>query len=201
MGAQVEAATGGQDVIRRCGGLRAVLAAVGIPMHKAQPSALQPSCIDRSPRLQTDLHIEGDAAVTLAGSNGGLHLELSSESQGQQSGGSHGSCVGGGVAVLEGAKQDPAGSAKDQVSFGWQHLPSICTAFAKPLPSVCTPSAQLLDSFCRQATATITLLHCLEHIALITDGLADLHMHIIHCDKLHVYRCCLYHTLLPASAG
>ena len=150
MGAQVEAATGGQDVISFCGGLRAVLAAVGIPLQKALSSSLQPSCIDDLPKLQTDHHRDGDAAVTLAGGTGGLHLSqrLSSEQQGQQPEWTQGNPAGGGVAVLEGAQQNLPGSAKDQVGFGTvmlaasaQHLPGISQGPAQHLHSICPASA------------------------------------------------------------
>ena len=160
MGAQVEAATGGQDVISFCGGLRAVLAAVGIPLQKALSSSLKPSCIDDLPKLQTDHHRDGDAAVTFAGGTGGLHLSerLSSEQQGQPEW-TQGNPAGGGVAVLEGAQQNLPGSAKDQVGFGAvmpgsicpaspKHLPSICLASAEHLHSICTASAQHLHSIC-----------------------------------------------------
>jgi len=40
---QVEAATGGEDVVRFCGGLSAVLAAAAIPLQKALPCADLPN--------------------------------------------------------------------------------------------------------------------------------------------------------------
>ncbi len=40
---QVEAATGGEDVVRFCGGLTAVLAAAAIPLQKALPCADLPN--------------------------------------------------------------------------------------------------------------------------------------------------------------
>ena len=159
MGAQVEAATGGQDVIRFCGGLKAVLAAVGIPLHKAIPSSLRPSCSDKTPQIQTDCHRDGVAAVTLAGCTGGLHLSrcLSSEQQEQQpewtnsnSVSTEGGVAGVGVAAIEGAQQNLADSAKDQVSFD----AGMLAAPARHLHSFCTASAWLLDSFCKQAAAT-----------------------------------------------
>ena len=38
---QVEAATGGQDVVKFCGGLRPILAAANLPLGKALPALLQ----------------------------------------------------------------------------------------------------------------------------------------------------------------
>lgn len=167
MGAQVEAATGGQDVIRFCGGLKAVLAAVGIPLNKAQPSSLQSTCSDNPPASQANPPEDCHAARAVAGAAGGLHLSRrsGSERQGQQPEWTHGNLPSdrAGVAVLEGAQQNLAGSAKDQVSFGaivlaasTQHQPSICPSSAHQLHRFCTPYAWLLDSFCKQATATTT---------------------------------------------
>ena len=183
MGAQVEAATGGQDVIRFCGGLRAVLAAVGIPLnkaqssslHQAQPSSLQSTCSENPPATQANPLENCHAAHAVANASGRLHLSRRSASeQGQQPELTHDSLpsAGAGAAVLEGALQNLAGSAKDQVSFGTivlaasaQHLPSVCPASAQRLSSICTAAAQLLhsiytpyawllDSFCKQAAAT-----------------------------------------------
>ena len=206
VGAQVEAATGGQDVITFCGGLKAVLAAVGIPLHKALPSSLPPSCIDKTPHIQTDQHRDGDAAVTLAGGTEGLHLSqcLSSKEQGQQPEWTHGNLhsAEGGVAVLEGAQQSLAGSAKDQVSFGSvmlaasaQHVHSICPACAQLLPSMCTASAQHLPSICPACAQHVHSMcpACAQHLPSICTASA-LHLHTI-CAPI----CTASEELLQAS--
>lgn len=109
---QVEAATGGQDVIRFCGGLTAVLAAVGIPLSKALPSSqLQPSCPINPPTLQP--HRPGTAPVTAAGQAPAsrchsherepqLELDQSRVPSGQSR-------------DADAAKQQAAGSASEQV--------------------------------------------------------------------------------------
>lgn len=108
---QVEAATGGQDVIRFCGGLTAVLAAVGIPLSKALPSSLQPSSPVNPPTLQPDR--PGTATVTAAGrapasrchsNEGEQQLE---QDQSQVPSGQSRDAVA--------AKQQAAGSATEQV--------------------------------------------------------------------------------------
>lgn len=125
--AQVEAATGGQDVITFCGGLTAVLAAVGVPLHKALPSSLgplaaPPSCPNHPLTLSPDHDKDGAAAVTVEGPAGRVQMSqcCSGGQQGQQSEQICGrvSSVGEGAAVLAGTQQRADGLAVDQVSVG-----------------------------------------------------------------------------------
>lgn len=118
----MEAATGGQDVITFCGGLIAVLAAVGVPLHKALPCSLHPIRPNNPPTPTPDYQQSGDAAVTVAGPDGRVQMSLccSGGQQGQQPGQTCGrvSPVGKGAAVLAGTQQPADGWAADQVSAG-----------------------------------------------------------------------------------
>ena len=112
---QVEAATGGQDVVRFCGGLKAILAAAGIPLGKALADLEQPKPTANQPSLQS-----GKTAVTAA--NMGHSGQLSGQhehAQQHRSEASSGSLVSieEGHAAFEDAQQQLAAALKDQVSF------------------------------------------------------------------------------------
>lgn len=153
--AQVEAATGGQDVITFCGGLRAVLAAVGVPLHKALPSSLHPNRPNNSLTLSPDHDKDGAAASTVEGTAGRVQLLLccSGGQQGQQPQQTCGrvSSVGEGAAVQAGTQQLADGLAVDQVSVG-AVMPAagvgtaVTLASAWQLHCICTASAQHLHS-------------------------------------------------------
>ncbi len=63
---QVEAATGGQDVVRFCGGLHIVLRAAGLPLQKALPTSAVSKAVPNA-SLQTT-QLEPQAAATGAAS-------------------------------------------------------------------------------------------------------------------------------------
>ena len=65
---QVEAATGGQDVVRFCGGLRAILGAAGLPLGNALPCPAENAASTQS--LQPEAETQA-AAVSAPGSEAG----------------------------------------------------------------------------------------------------------------------------------
>lgn len=114
---QVEAATGGEDVVRFCGGLKAVLGVAGIPLHKALPCP-EASQAEITGSLQPIL--QGEAApvhdVPLNSSNG-LPGSTCDEKL-QQSNVDQGQCMPGKGQVGCGIEQGADFSQKDQVGAG-----------------------------------------------------------------------------------
>ena len=159
---QVEAATGGQDVVRFCGGLKAILAAAGIPLGRALADSEQPKPTANESSLQV-----GKTAVTAA--NMGNSVQLSGQhehSQQQQSAVGHGSLVSikEGHAVFEDAQQQLAAALKDQVGMVVtclllacvlsRHGCRSCDAVFAALPAVgCLPPCLRVLGFCWTTTA------------------------------------------------
>ena len=114
---QVEAATGGEDVVKFCGGLKAVLGVASVPLHKALlcPEVSQAEITGSlQPTLQSEaapVHVvPSNISNGLSGSTSDEKLQQSNVDQGQ--------CLPGneqhGCRVEQGADF----SQKDQVSAG-----------------------------------------------------------------------------------